>query len=144
MATKSTAVVEEKAKGSNSHNVSDRPQPRKWVKNLLITIAITYLGLLLVFPVLNVVYAAFADGFGAFWQALSTEEFLSAARLTITHHSNCDSDQYGIWTMRRLGDRSQSISWSHSVTESDRFTLFDLARVGGANAGVALWAAGLA
>jgi sulfate transport system permease protein len=85
MAAKSTTAVKQDIEpGNTSNNLQDRHKPRKWVKYLLIAIAITYLGLLLLFPVLNVVYAAFADGFGAFWQALSTEEFLSAAKLTIT------------------------------------------------------------
>jgi sulfate/thiosulfate transport system permease protein len=54
-----------------------------WIKIALIAIAVFYLGLVLLFPVLNVVLAAFTKGIAPFWQALTTTDFLSAARLTL-------------------------------------------------------------
>ncbi|WP_019498110.1 sulfate ABC transporter permease subunit CysW [Pseudanabaena sp. PCC 6802] len=66
--------------------VSDRSKTRDsgyWVKFALIAIAVLYLGLVLLFPVLNVVVVAFSKGVGPFFKALTTEDFLSAARLTL-------------------------------------------------------------
>jgi sulfate transport system permease protein len=54
-----------------------------WVKFALIAIAVLYLGVVLLFPVLNVVSVAFSKGVGPFLKALTTPDFLSAARLTL-------------------------------------------------------------
>jgi sulfate transport system permease protein len=54
-----------------------------WVKFTLTAIAVLYLSLVLLFPVLNVVFAAFVKGIGPVLHALSAADFLSAARLTL-------------------------------------------------------------
>jgi sulfate/thiosulfate transport system permease protein len=71
-----------------SESISPAENPGKsrnfdWVKFALIGIAILYLGLVLFFPVLNVVFAAFAKGVTPVLKALTTTDFLSAARLTL-------------------------------------------------------------
>jgi sulfate/thiosulfate transport system permease protein len=71
-----------------SEPISPASKPSKardydWVKFALIAIAILYLGLVLFFPVLNVVFAAFAKGIAPVLKALTTTDFLSAARLTL-------------------------------------------------------------
>jgi sulfate/thiosulfate transport system permease protein len=71
-----------------SESISPAYKPSKargydWVKFALIAIAILYLGLVLFFPVLNVVFAAFAKGIAPVLKALTTTDFLSAARLTL-------------------------------------------------------------
>lgn len=65
-----------------SNNLS-KTRGYDWVKFALIAIAILYLGLVLFFPVLNVVFAAFAKGITPVLKALTTTDFLSAARLTL-------------------------------------------------------------
>lgn len=54
-----------------------------WVKALLIGISLIYLGLILVFPVANVAYAAFEKGVEPFFAALTVADFISATKLTI-------------------------------------------------------------
>ncbi|MDX1976675.1 MAG: sulfate ABC transporter permease subunit CysW [Pseudanabaenaceae cyanobacterium bins.68] len=54
-----------------------------WVKTGLIAIALLYLGLVLVFPVANVIYAAFEKGIAPFLTALTIPDFISAAQLTL-------------------------------------------------------------
>jgi sulfate/thiosulfate transport system permease protein len=71
-----------------SEPISSAANPREirnfdWVKFALIAIAILYLGLVLFFPVLNLVFAAFAKGIEPVLKALTTTDFLSAARLTL-------------------------------------------------------------
>jgi sulfate/thiosulfate transport system permease protein len=68
---------------SAAANPSKTRNSDDWVKFALIAIAILYLGLVLFFPVLNVVFAAFAKGIGPVLKALTTTDFLSAARLTL-------------------------------------------------------------
>jgi sulfate/thiosulfate transport system permease protein len=53
------------------------------VKWSLIAIAIFYLGLVLFFPVLNVVYAAFSKGLDPVLEVFKNQDFLSAASLTL-------------------------------------------------------------
>lgn len=53
------------------------------VKWSLIAIAILYLGLVLFFPVLNVVYAAFSKGLDPVLEVFKNQDFLSAASLTL-------------------------------------------------------------
>ncbi|AFY72407.1 sulfate ABC transporter, permease protein CysW [Synechococcus sp. PCC 7502] len=54
-----------------------------WVKTVLITISLLYLGLVLFFPVANVVYAAFEKGVEPFLEALKIDDFISALQLTV-------------------------------------------------------------
>lgn len=71
---------------------SDRPPIEKkdrnqggdfWIKGILIGISLLYLGLVLAFPVANVIYAAFENGIEPFFAALKIEDFISAAQLTV-------------------------------------------------------------
>ena len=54
-----------------------------WVKPVLISIAIIYLGLLLLVPAINVFYQAFKNGVGAFFSNLTQPDFLNAVWLTV-------------------------------------------------------------
>jgi sulfate/thiosulfate transport system permease protein len=54
-----------------------------WIKAILIAIAVSYLGLVLFFPVANVVYVAFSKGIEPFFKALTGDDFLSSLRLTL-------------------------------------------------------------
>ncbi len=54
-----------------------------WVKTSLIIISLLYLGLILVFPVANVVYIAFENGVQPFLEALTIPDFISALQLTV-------------------------------------------------------------
>jgi len=69
--------------------VSEEQKPEKrrgsdfWVKTTLIAIALLYLGLVLFFPVANVVYLAFEKGIEPFFQALTVADFISAVQLTL-------------------------------------------------------------
>jgi len=53
-----------------------------WVRYSLIAIALTFLGFVLVMPVLLVIVEAFRDGAGAFFTAISSDDTLSAISLT--------------------------------------------------------------
>jgi len=53
------------------------------VKWGLISIAVSYLGLVLFFPVLNVVYVAFAKGIEPALEVFKNQDFFSAAQLTL-------------------------------------------------------------
>ncbi|XWK87962.1 MAG: sulfate ABC transporter permease subunit CysW [Phormidium sp.] len=55
----------------------------KWVKPVLITIALSYLGLLILIPAANVFYQAFKDGVGPFFNNLTQHDFLNAVWLTV-------------------------------------------------------------
>lgn len=55
----------------------------KWVKPVLITIALSYLGLLILVPAANVFYQAFKDGVGPFFHNLTQPDFLNAVWLTL-------------------------------------------------------------
>ena len=55
-----------------------------WVRALLIGVALTFLGLLLVLPVGVVILEAFRDGPAAYLRALVEPDTLSAIRLTVT------------------------------------------------------------
>jgi len=54
-----------------------------WVKTSLIIISLLYLGLILVFPVANVIYIAFENGVQPFLEALTIPDFISALQLTV-------------------------------------------------------------
>lgn len=60
-----------------------RETTRPWVKWLLIAFVLVYLGLILFVPTINVFYQAFKDGFPGFWAAVTSREFVRAARLTL-------------------------------------------------------------
>lgn len=60
------------------------PRPRRSVtRYVLRLIALTYLTFLLVIPVGLIVWRTFGDGFGAFWQALTTPSALHALQVTV-------------------------------------------------------------
>jgi sulfate transport system permease protein len=54
-----------------------------WIRRILITAALGYLGLFLVLPLLIVFLEAFGDGIGAYLAALSDPDALAAMRLTL-------------------------------------------------------------
>ena len=58
-------------------------QESNWVKYSLISCGVIYVGLILLIPAINVFYQAFEGGIGNFFKYLTTEEFLSAIRLTL-------------------------------------------------------------
>lgn len=55
----------------------------KWVKPVLITLALSYLGLLILVPAANVFYQAFKDGVGPFFHNLTQPDFLNAVWMTL-------------------------------------------------------------
>lgn len=55
----------------------------KWVQPVLISIALIYLGLLILVPAVNVFYQAFRNGVGAFFSNLTQPDFLKAVWLTV-------------------------------------------------------------
>jgi sulfate transport system permease protein len=64
-------------------NFSSKRSP-KWMPILLITIGITYLGLILYIPTANVFFQAFKNGFAPFLESITNREFINAALLTLT------------------------------------------------------------
>lgn len=56
---------------------------RRWVKPVLIGVAIAYLSLILFLPALNVVVQAFKDGIGPFLGNLTEPNFVHAVKLTV-------------------------------------------------------------
>lgn len=56
---------------------------RPWVKWLLISFVLIYLGLILFIPTINVFYQAFKDGLPGFWAAITSRPFIKAAQLTL-------------------------------------------------------------
>ncbi|MFB2936730.1 sulfate ABC transporter permease subunit CysW [Aerosakkonemataceae cyanobacterium BLCC-F154] len=64
-------------------NKVPKKQEAKWVKPVLISIALLYLGLLLLVPAINVFYQAFKYGVGPFFSNLTEPSFLNAVWLTI-------------------------------------------------------------
>ncbi|MDB4955701.1 MAG: cysW [Myxococcales bacterium] len=54
-----------------------------WVRRLLIAIALGFLGLFLIVPLVTVFGSAFRDGAGAYWRAISDPDARSAIRLTL-------------------------------------------------------------
>ncbi|MDX2272101.1 MAG: sulfate ABC transporter permease subunit CysW [Cyanobacteriota bacterium] len=75
-----------------SHDVSNAPSSDRippsttspvWVKPLLISVVVLYLGVLLILPMANVFIQAFSQGIGAFWDNLLERNFLASVRLTL-------------------------------------------------------------
>ncbi|MFN3927177.1 MAG: sulfate ABC transporter permease subunit CysW [Pseudanabaenaceae cyanobacterium] len=58
--------------------------PRVLIKYSLIVIALSYLGILVVVPLINIFYQATAEGWQAYWQGITTPEALHAITLTLT------------------------------------------------------------
>jgi sulfate transport system permease protein len=56
---------------------------KSWKSKLLITIAVSYVGLVLVIPAVNVFYQALSKGFGPFWETLQHQDFQAAVGLTV-------------------------------------------------------------
>lgn len=56
---------------------------QRWVPIALIGIALTFLGLVLYIPAINVFYQAFHRGFGPFWHNLGEPDFQHAIRMTL-------------------------------------------------------------
>ncbi len=62
--------------------MSARTEPR-WVRNLLITVALGFVGLFLVVPLVAVFWEGFAAGVQVYWDAISDPDALHAIWLTI-------------------------------------------------------------
>ncbi|WP_026733545.1 sulfate ABC transporter permease subunit CysW [Fischerella sp. PCC 9605] len=58
-------------------------QESRWVKVVLIAVAVIYLALVLFIPAINVFVQAFQGGIAAVWGYLTTDEFIHAAQLTL-------------------------------------------------------------
>jgi len=69
--------------GSPDFPPSVQTKERRWVKPVLIGIAIAYLSLILFIPALNVVVQAFKEGVGPFFDNLKEPNFAHAVKLTV-------------------------------------------------------------
>jgi len=69
--------------GSPDFQPSVQTKERRWVKPVLIGIAIAYLSLILFIPALNVVVQAFKEGVGPFFDNLKEPNFAHAVKLTV-------------------------------------------------------------
>jgi sulfate transport system permease protein len=58
-------------------------QEPRWVKAILVGIAILFAATFLLLPLINVFVQAFSNGLGAYWHALSQKDTVSAIRLTL-------------------------------------------------------------
>lgn len=67
------------AKSSHQQRIGDQP----WLRRLLILLALTFIGLLLVVPLVAIFAQAFSAGTGLFWQNLSDPYTLHAIGLTL-------------------------------------------------------------
>src|SRR4051812_25505197 len=54
-----------------------------WVRRLLIAVALGFLAVFLVVPLVAVFGSAFGDGLGAYWRAVSEPDAVSAIKLTL-------------------------------------------------------------
>ena len=72
-------------RGVSSHGQcsSDPLQEPRWLRVLLITLALAVMALLVVLPLLMVLAAAFADGIGVWWAALREPDARAAVELTL-------------------------------------------------------------
>jgi len=79
-------TTEAKSSLSYTNPPTPRTAPRAqgaWVKWLLISITILYLGLILFVPALNVFVEAFSGGVGPFFDNLKSPAFLNSVKLTV-------------------------------------------------------------
>ena len=76
-----TAPIAEGRTTKPSTNVFTEPL---WVRILLTTIAVSFLGLMVIVPVANIFAEGFADGASAYFEALRDEDTISALKLTLT------------------------------------------------------------
>ncbi len=79
-------TTEAKSALSYTNPPTPRTAPRAqgaWVKWLLISITILYLGLILFIPALNVFVEAFSGGVGPFFDNLKSPAFLNSVKLTV-------------------------------------------------------------
>ena len=67
---------------SNERRPLLKPKPR-WGPRVLIGVVWLWFALLILAPSVSLMRAAFADGFGTFWTAMSTQEAIDAFSLTI-------------------------------------------------------------
>ncbi len=57
--------------------------PLPWGRYALITLGLSFLALVVLFPLFNILYQAFQGGLGAYWQGISNPEARSAIFLTL-------------------------------------------------------------
>jgi sulfate transport system permease protein len=69
--------------GADREQYNQARQKNSWYTLSLIIVALLYLALILFFPVLSVIYAAFSKGIPAFVTSLRGEDFIHAVKLTI-------------------------------------------------------------
>lgn len=62
---------------------SDRSSSLPWAKYLLIAVGLSFLGFVVVLPLGNIFYQAFAEGITAYWQGIWTPEGIHAASITL-------------------------------------------------------------
>lgn len=78
----STIVSRAGSRGSGSTQRISTTEPA-WVRWVLTTIAVLFLGLVLFVPLAAVFHEAFRKGLGPYWHALTTHDALAAIRLTL-------------------------------------------------------------
>ena len=67
---------------SASHHTPVTQEPR-WLRYTLITVAIVYLALFLLVPLISIFYEALRQGVAVYWAAMTEPDALSAIRLTV-------------------------------------------------------------
>ncbi len=77
----SVPVISSQAKRQPSHRGRDEPV---WLKCLLLTLALAFVTIFLLLPLVNVFFQAFSKGWAYYWSSLLTADSRSAIVLTIT------------------------------------------------------------
>jgi sulfate/thiosulfate transport system permease protein len=79
----SKQLLRELRKSSKSLGNSTRRQAIPWGKYLLIVVGLSFLGFVVVLPLGNIIYQAFAEGINAYWEGIWTPEGIHAISLTL-------------------------------------------------------------
>lgn len=81
--SKSMTLIATSAPAAIVRRPADPTDESGWIKGTLIAVALLFFGLFLLLPLLLVFATALREGFGAYWDALSDSDTVSAIRLTL-------------------------------------------------------------
>ena len=102
IAPPSAREASDRARSLSPKNLRTEPGPVRFV---IIALAVTFLTVFVVLPLVVVFAQAFSKGIGAYFAALAEPEALSAIRLTLLVAAISVSAQSGVRRDRGLGDR---------------------------------------